>query len=216
MSEPAPERTTIQVADGLVLEARWDRPPDPSHAVVFCHPHPQHGGTMTAPLMHKVTKALVAHGLGVLRFNFRGVGLSTGAWDGGLGEIDDVAAGIARARRDHPDLPLGLTGWSFGAATALAWQAREQDTTPFAGIAPPIRTELVERLPRPEQLAPASRTFILGDRDQFVSVEELQAYADGAGATMTVLYGSDHFFFFREERVAGLLADHFAPGTSAH
>ncbi len=197
----------------MVLEARWDRPADSVGTIVFCHPHPQHGGTMTSPLMHKVTKGLVARGLAVLRFNFRGVGLSTGAWDGGLGEIDDVATAVEHARLRHPELPLGLAGWSFGAATALAWQAREHDETPFAGIAPPVRTELVERLPQPEDLAPAPRTFILGDRDQFVTVEGLEAYADAAGATLTVLNGSDHFFFFREDAVAGLIAEHFAFGA---
>ncbi len=203
-----PDRITIEGAEGIALEGRWDQAPVATGAVVFCHPHPQHGGTMTAPLMHKVAKGLVARGLSVLRFNFRGVGLSTGTWEGGLGEIDDVAAAVARARHDHPDLAVGLAGWSFGAATALAWQAREQDASPMAGIAPPVRTELVERLPRPEELAAASRTLIVGDRDQFVTVEDLQEYANAAGATVTVLKGSDHFFFFREEQVAGLVAEH--------
>ncbi|NNF88840.1 MAG: alpha/beta fold hydrolase [Acidimicrobiia bacterium] len=210
-----PDRVTIDGAGDIRLEGRWDRPPAPSGAVVFCHPHPQHGGTMTAPLMHKVTRGLVARGLSVLRFNFRGVGLSTGGWDGGFGEIDDVAAAVARARDDHPDLELGLAGWSFGAATALAWQARENDRSTMVGIAPPVMTELVERLPTPETLAPASRLLIVGDRDQFVTVADLQAYADAAGATVTVLNGSDHFFYFREDRVAELVADHFLTAGDA-
>lgn len=210
MTSPAPDRMTIEGNDGVRLEARWDRPPNPQASIVFCHPHPQHGGTMAAPLMHKVTKGLVARGLAVLRFNFRGVGGSSGAWDGGLGEIDDVAAAVHHAGAELPDTPLGLAGWSFGAATALAWQAREQDSTPFAGIAPPVRTELVERLPQPQELPPARRLFIIGDRDQFVTVEDMTAYVDDAGGTLTVLNGSDHFFYFREDRVATLIADHFA------
>lgn len=210
MTGPAPDRISIEGEVDIALEGRWDRAPGAAGAVVFCHPHPRHGGTMTAPLMHKVTKGLVARGFSVLRFNFRGVGLSTGAWDGGFGEIDDVAAAVERARNDQPDLALNLAGWSFGAATALAWQARELDTTPLVGIAPPVRTELVDHLPEPSELVPGRRTFILGDRDQFVSVEGLAAYADAAGASMTVLTGSDHFFYFREDIVAGLSADHFA------
>ena len=206
-----PERTTIEVEAGIRLEARWDRPPHPQGVVVFCHPHPQHGGTMTAPLMHKVSRGLVDRGLVVLRFNFRGVGLSTGAWDGGRGEIDDVAAAVRYAVAEAPG-PLGLAGWSFGAATALAWQAREQDATPLAAIAPPVRTELVERLPAPHDLAPARRLFIIGDRDQFATVQELQEYADAAGARLAVLDGSDHFFYFREEVVAGMIADHLRDG----
>ncbi|MGI9609983.1 MAG: alpha/beta hydrolase [Acidimicrobiia bacterium] len=210
----SPERITIEGPGDIRLEGRWDHAPEATAAVVFCHPHPQHGGTMTAPLMHKVTKVLAAGGISVLRFNFRGVGSSTGAWDDGLGEIDDVAAAVERARLDHPKLHLALAGWSFGAATALAWQAREQDRTPLAGIAPPVRTDLVERLPRPEELAPAARTLIVGDRDQFVTVEDLQAYADAAGATVTVLKGSDHFFYYREDRVADLVVAHVLPAST--
>lgn len=201
------ELAVIQSTGGISLEARWDRPEPSVGALVFCHPDPQQGGTMTAPLMHKVTKALVARGFSVLRFNFRGVGLSTGRWDEGSGEIDDVAAAMAHARDTGPD--PGLVGWSFGAATALQWQARQRDPTPFAGIAPPLRIDGVDRLPSPDRLVPARRTFILGDRDQFVTVDELQAYADAAGATVSVLKGSDHFFFFREDTVAGLIADHW-------
>ena len=209
MTRPTPDRVTIEGNGGIKLEARWDRPANPHRSIVFCHPHPQHGGTMAAPLMHKITKGLVARGLAVLRFNFRGVGLSSGAWNGGLGEIDDVAAAVHHAEVGLPETPIGLAGWSFGAATALAWQARELDATPFAGIAPPVRTELVERLPEPQELAPARRLFILGDRDQFVTVEDMAAYVHAAGGTLAVLNGSDHFFYFREDRVATLIADHF-------
>lgn len=164
---------------------------------------------MTAPLMHKVTKRLVGRDLTVLRFNFRGVGASGGAWGGGIDEIDDVAAAVHRAGREDGDLPIGIAGWSFGAVTALAWQARDGNSSPYAGIAPPIRTEYAERLPAPRSLPEAARTFILGDRDQFATIEEARMYTDAAGASLSILNGSDHFFFFREDKVADLIADHF-------
>jgi len=207
------ELVKLESATGVTLEARWDLAEGPAGTIVFCHPHPQQGGTMTAPLMHKVTKALVASGFSVLRFNFRGVGRSGGSWDGGPGEIDDVAAAVDHARQ-RSDRPLGLAGWSFGAATALAWQARQGDATPYAGIAPPIRTEYAEHLPKPEDLAPAARLFILGDRDQFISVDQLEGFADAAAGTVLVLKGSDHFFYFREEQVAQAMAEHFAAANS--
>jgi alpha/beta superfamily hydrolase len=164
---------------------------------------------MTAPLMHKVTKRLVGRGLGVLRFNFRGVGASSGAWGGGVDEINDVAAAVQQAGREDGDLPIGIAGWSFGAVTGLAWQARDENSSPYAGIAPPIRTEYADRLPAPGSLPAAARTFILGDRDQFATVEETRTYTEAAGASLSVLSGSDHFFFFREDQVADLIADHF-------
>ncbi|MGI9602022.1 MAG: alpha/beta hydrolase, partial [Acidimicrobiales bacterium] len=115
--------------EGVDLEARWDSPENATAAVVLCHPHPQHGGTMRAPLMHKVMKALTGNGLAVLRFNFRGVGTSKGEWSGGVGEMDDVAAAVAEARGGYDS--VAVAGWSFGAATSLRWQARDGDGSTY-------------------------------------------------------------------------------------
>jgi alpha/beta superfamily hydrolase len=197
----------------LLLEARWDLPDDDPHrVVVFCHPHPLHRGTMTAPLMEAVTRSLVNRGFGVLRFNFRGVGSSDGVHDRGVGEMDDIAAAVEAAREAYPDLALGLAGWSFGAATALRYQARSGSTLPYVGIAPPVTSDRTPVLPDATHLAEANRTFIVGDRDQFVTVDELRAYAGSIGAQVEVLEGSDHFFYFREERVAAAVADGLTSG----
>ena len=200
----------LTTADGLTLEARWDSAEgDAAGAVVFCHPHPRQGGTMNAPLMRAVTGVLVDRGLHVLRFNFRGIGASEGAYDGGVGEVDDVDAAVTAARETHPGLPFGIAGWSFGAVTALAWQARERDTSRYAGIAPPRRLSTGGEIVSADRLAPADRLFVLGDRDQFTTPDELQEYVDAVGARLEVLPASDHFFYFREDRVGSLLADHF-------
>ena len=120
------------------------------------------------------------------------------------GEVNDVAAAMEQAA--SRGFPLALGGWSFGAATALRWQARSGDSTPYAGIAPPVNTEYMRSPPRSPELAEARRLFIIGDRDQFITVEDLESYALSIGATVDVIKGSDHFFYFREDRVAGLMA----------
>ncbi len=192
--------------DGERLEATWSLPTDPQAVLVLCHPHPRHGGTMNAPLIAALARHLSREGWAVLRFNFRGVGASTGSWSGGEAEVADVAAAVRAARTRHPRLPAHLAGWSFGAATALRWQARSGNTSPYVGIAPPVASELTPRLPDPETLAPAARTLILGDRDQFTPVDDLAAYAESIGARLEVMKGSDHFFHFRDVRVAELTA----------
>ena len=202
---------TIITADGEGLEGRWDGPEDPDSAVVLCHPHPQHGGTMDVPLIGAVARTLAAGGCAVLRFNFRGVGASTGRFGGGRAEVDDVAAAVAEASLTHPALPLGLAGWSFGAATALHWQARAGDDSPYVGIAPPVSRESTPVLPDAGSLAPARRRFILGDRDQFVTVGELEDYARSIAAELVVMPGSDHFFHFRDQRVAEHVAEGLRP-----
>lgn len=197
---------TVAARGNVALEARWDVPERADHVVLFCHPHPLHGGTMDAPLMSGVTRELVARNVAVLRFNFRGVEGSTGKWSGGIDEIDDIAATAHAARDRFPELPLVVVGWSFGAATSLRWIARDRQDLAWVGIAPPISSRLTPRLPPREALPDADRTFIIGDRDQFITVAEIEEYAAAVEGTVHVLRGSDHFFYFRFDRVGELVA----------
>ena len=205
------ERTVISVpptgdAPELELEARWDLPATPQQVAVLCHPHPLQRGSMNAPLMQALAEDLAEREFAVFRFNFRGVGRSTGSHDFGEGEVDDVAAAVDEAARAYPELPLRVVGWSFGAVTSLHWQARDKSRLPWVGIAPPVNNTRSLPLPPKAELAAAPRAIIIGDRDQFTTVADTRTYAAAIDAELTVLKGSDHFFYFREEKVAGLVA----------
>lgn len=163
---------------------------------------------MNAPLIRSIASRLADDGFHVLRFDFRGVGASEGAWGGGEGEVLDVEAAVGAARTAHPDLPLGVAGWSFGAVTALRWQAAAGDTAPFAGVAPAAVGDLAMALPDPADLPPAARLLIVGDRDRLTDLAELTAYADAISARLEVIEGSDHFFVFRDVEVGRLIAEH--------
>lgn len=199
----------ITTDDGVALEAHWnDAKPPAVGTVVFCHPHPLDGGTMRAPLMRTVAATLRDSGLHVLRFNFRGVGLSEGGWGEGIGEIRDVAAAVEAAELAFPELPAALAGWSFGASISIGWQQQTRSTIPWAGIAPGIRSYRGATPPDPSQLEPASRLIVFGDRDQFASLQQMESYAAEMGARLEILEGSDHFFHFRERQVGMLVAGH--------
>lgn len=192
--------------DGEKLESLWNRASGQViGTVVLCHPHPLQGGTMRAPLMNHVAEGLASRGFTVLRFNFRGVGESTGTHGYGLAEINDVTAAWEAAGTEEGPMVLG--GWSFGAATSLAWMAATNTAVPWAGIAPPISRANSPGLPL--RLPPAPRTFILGDRDQFTTVAETEAYIAQVSGELHVIKGSDHFFYFREEVVTDLMAKAF-------
>jgi uncharacterized protein len=200
--------------DGLVLEGAWSRVRGvPKAVAVLAHPHPVQGGTMNAPLMRSIAGRLADAGIEVLRFNFRGVGRSEGGWSSGAGEVRDVAAAVAHARSARPGLALCVGGWSFGAVTALRWQALAGDGSPYAGVAPPLHHDDSMILPDPAELPAGRRMLILGDRDQFCSVAELAPYAEAIGARFEVVNGSDHFFVFRDMLVGRLIADHFVGGA---
>ena len=100
------------------IECAIDLPATPPiGTAVVCHPHPQHGGTMDNKVVQTLARAFVALGWRSVRFNFRGIGASQGAWDDGLGEVDDAVAVIgAFAAADAS--PFMLAGFSFGAYVA--------------------------------------------------------------------------------------------------
>lgn len=157
---------------------------------------------MNAPLMIAVANRLVDRGHGVLRFNFRGTGSSTGSHDYGQAELHDLSAAMEFAR--GRDLPLGLAGWSFGAWTALRWLAEEDETMPYVGIAP-ATTSL------PEELPPGPKRVIVGTRDQVIDSDILIAYAEEQSIDL-VLTPGDHFFHGRGKRIGDLVGQGLEDG----
>ncbi|HET8546504.1 MAG TPA: alpha/beta family hydrolase [Bryobacteraceae bacterium] len=103
------------------LEALLEEPEDrePVEAALVCHPHPRHGGTMHNKVVHRIARGLRRAGCVVLRFNFRGVNLSEGAYDHGFGETEDARAVLGWLRARYPALPYSLAGFSFGARVIL-------------------------------------------------------------------------------------------------
>ena len=145
------EKLNIKSSDGVVLRAILARPATPSSpnasldgvAVVMCHPHPFIGGGMHNPLMVNVSRRLAAAGTTTLRFDFRGVGASTGkrTWMR-QGEQDDVLACARYLTRLQGVDPtrVYVTGYSFGASVALGAldQERSDHVAGFVGISYPF------------------------------------------------------------------------------
>src|ERR1700677_1931759 len=92
--------------------------PNATHAAIVCHPHPVYGGTLHNKVVFNAMKALNSFGFPVLRFNFRGTGLSEGEHDKGNGEVEDVRAALEWVEREFT-LPIIFAGFSFGAAVGL-------------------------------------------------------------------------------------------------
>jgi alpha/beta superfamily hydrolase len=135
MTGPLPPsgRVAIPVGHGQ-LEGLLREPEAPFAAVVLCHPHPMHGGTMNNNVVYRMGKALGDAGAAVLRFNFRGVGASTGRYDEGIGEEEDARDALAFLAARHPDLPLWMAGFSFGARVALTVGAQDERVAKLFGV----------------------------------------------------------------------------------
>ena len=130
---PGSGRLDLPVPHGQ-LEAILKERPDPFAAVVVCHPHPVHGGTMNNNVVYRVAKALGDAGASVLRFNFRGVGRSTGTYDNGVGEEDDARAALDFLAARAPGVPLWMAGFSFGARVGLTVGAAEARVDKLLGV----------------------------------------------------------------------------------
>ena len=152
---------------------------------------------MNAPLMIGVTSRLNDRGHAVLRFNFRGTGSSTGRHDYGDAEKADIDAAIELA--ETRELPIAVTGWSFGASTALSWIASRDSMLPWVGIAPPPDS-------LPEDLPDGPKRIVLGTRDQVIDGAGLQSYAVDKGIDL-VLTPGDHFFHGRGKKIGDLVGE---------
>src|SRR5262249_49859075 len=118
------------------LEAQlWTSANDkPTMTAMVCHPHPLFSGTMHNKVVFQAAKSLQSEGLPVLRFNFRGVGLSEGVHDNGQGETDDVRAGIDYLAAEFPSAPIVLAGFSFGAWVGLRVGCEDVRVTRLIGL----------------------------------------------------------------------------------
>lgn len=174
---------------------------DATHAAVVCHPHPLFGGTLHNKVVFHTMKALNSFGFPVLRFNFRGTGLSEGEHDHGKGEVEDVRTALDWLDAEY-HLPLIFAGFSFGAAIGL--RAACSDARVRAAIAlgipvapvaaggedPRIYTyEFIHDCRKP-------KLFVSGARDQFGPRAKLQELAASAPEPkkLVILDGADHFF----------------------
>jgi uncharacterized protein len=216
MIEPSPrtsQPTGIEIAGPAgILEAAIDASAPPAVATaVVCHPHPKQQGAMSNKVVTTVARAFRRLGADAVRFNFRGVGRSTGAYAGGVGERDDALAVVAWVRARWPDRPLYLGGFSFGAAIAATIAARVEPAG-LVTVAPPV-----DRL-REGFVAPRCRWLLVhGEADEVVPLPPVLEWAGGLAAppTVVVLPGVGHFFHGSLADLSSAVAEMFGPELAA-
>jgi alpha/beta superfamily hydrolase len=203
------ESFTIASGDGTVLEAEYRAAHDTERAsCVLCHPHPQYGGSMHSLVIGELFRELPAHGVSCLRFNFRGVEGSGGAWDEGRGERADVVAAMdaLNTRAAADDRPLVLAGWSFGADMALSTDGAR--VAGWLAIAPPLSYAAE---PDGVGLDARPKHLVLAERDQVRKPDDVRAAtAHWLATTVEVVKGADHFFLGRTDGVVTAARDFIA------
>ena len=209
---PVSEKLFIDGPAGR-LEAILERPGEGAleGCAVVCHPHPQHGGTMHNKVAHTLARAFVRSGFEVLRFNVRGTEQSEGLFDNGIGELDDALAALHWLSDRHPDLPIWLAGFSFGAAMAVK-AAVVEPVDGLISVAPAI-----SRFASGLETQPQCQWLIVqGDEDELVDIEETVAWVDSLepGPELLVLEGAEHFFHGRLTELREAVMSFVDPGDS--
>jgi hypothetical protein len=177
------------------------------HAAVVCHPHPLYGGTLHNKVVFHTMKALNGFGYPVLRFNFRGAGLSQGEHDYGKGESEDVRTALDWMEREF-HLPLIFAGFSFGAAVGLGVACADARVEAVIGLGLPVAAiddrvydfEFLQSCMKP-------KLFVSGDRDQFGPSAKLEKVVKALPEPkkLAIVEGADHFFEGRLRELRGTI-----------
>lgn len=180
-------------------------------AVVFAHPHPQHGGTMHTKVVYQSAKALTRIGCAVLRFNFRGVGASAGAFDSGEGEQADFRAGLDYLAGRYPGMPLWAAGFSFGSWVALEVGALDARVSALVAIAPPVVTSVSGQNYTFEHSLASTKAkfFVQGEADEVCPLEGMWAFYGRLHEPkeLAVIDGANHLFDGQTQEVGEALED---------
>ncbi|MFY9740651.1 MAG: alpha/beta fold hydrolase [Candidatus Sulfotelmatobacter sp.] len=186
--------------------------PNATHAAIVCHPHPLFGGTLHNKVVFHTMKALNSFGFPVLRFNFRGTGLSEGEHDHGRGEVDDVRTALNWLDSEF-HLPLIFAGFSFGAAVGLRAACPDPRVKAAISLGTPVTPASSENeLPRTYNFdflsnCSKAKLFVSGSRDPFGPREKLEQLVASASdpKKLILIEGADHFFEGRLREVRQII-----------
>lgn len=164
----------------------------PELAAVMCHPHPLYGGTLHNKVVYQAAKSLDSLGIPVLRFNFRGTGLSAGSHDRGVGEQGDVQAAADFLALQFAHVPLLVGGFSFGSWVGLRVGCADERVTDLLGLGIPVNSSSLEYL----ESCTKAKLIVQGANDEHGAARTVeQVFARMPGQKRLVFVpDADHFF----------------------
>lgn len=198
----APESTARAASRPDGSPGPW--PVGPPRGAVVCHPHPLHGGNMHNKVVHTLAKSMAAHGLHVVRFDFRGVGDSEGSHDGGRGERDDV-----RAALDHvaglTGGPLLMAGFSFGSWVGLSAALDDDRVGALLAVAPPVNYYDYAAIGATER----PLAVVYARQDELVPAEAVERWIASCAQPprVTAVDAAGHLFHGRLSALSGAVDD---------
>lgn len=189
--------------------------PAPRMIALVCHPHPAGGGTMHNKVVFRVAQALGNLGIPSLRFNFRGVGRSTGTHDAGRGERDDVRAALdylVKRFSQFPDAPVCLAGFSFGSVVGLPVGCADPRVRQLIGVGIPVSLLSASTL----EGCAKHKLIVQGANDEYGSAADVREWFARISEPkhLAIVPDSDHFFTTHQTELHDAVLDYFRSGKS--
>jgi hypothetical protein len=186
--------------DKLIIEALRHKSFS-EKGVIICHPHPLMGGSMYNNVVEAVVRAFAAEDFNTLRFNFRGVGASTGSYDEGRGEANDIVSVYEYLKKGRLS-QIHFVGYSFGAwVGAKLLEEKENIFSNTTFISPPNNhfTFNINKLKDVIDL------IICGDADEYCQVKNIKSQLKDAKTAVEIISGADHFYWGKENEIEKIL-----------
>jgi alpha/beta superfamily hydrolase len=211
-------RVPVTIPGGdISLEGLWHFPEGtgPFPTVIVCHPHPLYGGDMSNNVIFAICQALAQQSIAALRFNFRGVGKSGGAFGGGIGEQEDVKAALAFVL-STPNIDqkrIGLAGYSFGTTVIVPVAVQDERVKLLALVSPALSDQGWEQLKgyaRPKFLITGDNDLVIPQQEFWQRVKDIPEPRQ-----YEVIPGVDHFWGRFEGEVAQKVSQFFVAGFSS-
>ncbi|RZI43391.1 alpha/beta hydrolase [Herbaspirillum sp. HC18] len=187
------------------LECALDLPSSPPRGIALvAHPHPLYGGTMDNKVAQTLARAFVAIGYATARMNFRGVGKSEGEHDEGRGETDDMELLLQHMQQQFPNLPVALSGFSFGTFVQsqlqqrLIKQGRPAERLVLVGSA-------AGKWAMPQ--VPSNTILIHGEQDETIPLSDVLGWARPQDLAVIVIPGADHFFHRKLQHIKSFVVE---------
>lgn len=201
------ERLVVEGPAGA-LETDLNDPGEPRRGIaLIAHPNPVQGGTKDNKVITTLAKTFFGLGYVAIRPNFRGVGASTGSFDQGTGETEDILAVARYARTRYGDLPLLLAGFSFGAFV----QTRVAQTLSSENLSPEKMVLVGPAVNRfPAATVPPDTLVIHGEVDDVVPLAAVLDWARPQQLPLVVVPGGEHFFHGKLHLIAQIVQRHCA------
>jgi uncharacterized protein len=202
------KRVTI-INKELLIEGLLEKSSE-ERGVVICHPHPLMGGSMHNNVVEAIREAFANEEYSTLRFNFRGVGRSTGVYDEGRGEQEDILA-VCKYLHNTGILKLYFAGYSFG--SWVGSKIMEKNDNPFTVcifVSPPINYFDFNFA----KLANKISLIVCGNQDQFCNVKHLKEQIKDIDTNFRTISDADHFYSGKEKELINILRQRIKNGKT--